>query len=105
MPYSVSVPMTRKTLITTQPSAGGRPPTTPATGSDTAGPVPSRSDRARSGGYGGAPPRMATSQVLAGVGARGAVPAGLGALLEGDEGLDVVHAIALLAGDTRPAVG
>src|SRR6516225_8792115 len=78
MPYSVSVPMTRSTLIVVQRSAGGlhRLPARPARG----------------------------SEVLTGVRHRVDGPARLGALRARDKSPDVNDALALLTGDTGPVV-
>src|SRR6476659_580789 len=87
MPYSTSVPMTRRTLMD-QPyaSASGR--------TDADGPVP---DRNRAAG-------TTSLQVLAGVRSRVDRAAGLVALAA-DERADVDDPLALLARDPRPVVG
>src|SRR5579875_3214693 len=89
MPYSVSVPITRRTLI--KESLCWPAPHT------------SRRHAPRPGGSPGA--RCAgTSQVLAGVRHGVDGPARLGALLAGHQGADVDDALALLPGDTRPVI-
>src|SRR5581483_8554150 len=80
MPYSVSVLMTRSTLIVVQRNAG-RHPCRPAS------------------------PAWNRSKVLTRVRHGVDGPACLGALLARDQGPDVDDALALLAGDARPVVG
>src|ERR1700729_3846595 len=86
MPYSVSMLMTRSTLIVVQRNAG-KHPCMPASHAR-------RGSKARH-----------RSEVLAGVGDRIDAAACLGALLALDQGPDVDDALALLAGDARPVVG
>src|SRR6185437_6338075 len=78
MPYSVSVPITRSTLIVVQRSASWQ-----------------YRGRARPG---------SSSQILTGVSDGVDGTAGLGALLARDQGPDVNDALALLAGDPGPVV-
>src|SRR3984885_12274340 len=85
MPYSVSVLMTRSTLIVLQRSAGRHHR------------LPARRRRRV--------PAQLRSKVLTGVGDRVDGAARLGALLAGDQSADVDDALALLAGDARPVVG
>src|SRR5712691_13198392 len=82
MPYSVSIPITQRTLMLESLMPDGQPA------------------RRR------APPAPASSplQVLPGVGHRVDGTAGLGAVLARDQGPDVDDPLALLAGDPGPVV-
>src|SRR5262245_57004281 len=110
MPYSISVPITRRTVTgrAYAPPPSGRSHSTGDGGCDdwsrTAtwndprspiGPKPQTpAPRAR--------PAKSGLQVLTGVGDRVDRPAGLGALLAGDQGTDEHDPLALLARDPRP---
>src|SRR5260370_34814554 len=96
MPYSASVPMTRRTLMLQSlvPTCRHRAQ---------AGPWPHIPGRTSSpGGRLSQRPRL---QALPGVGHRVDGAASLGAVLAGDQGPDVDDPLPLLAGDPGPAVG
>src|SRR5215470_15050115 len=96
MPYSVSVPITRRTLISCPPCASGAPPAhsllQPNAGTDKAG------MRTRF------PEGEQASKVLPGVRHGVDRTACLGAGLARNQGPDVDDALALLAGDASPVV-
>src|ERR1700678_2520335 len=95
MPYSVSVPITRRTLILAayRPKGGRR------------GDGQSAPRKGGSGGDGPSPPGEQTPlKVLPGVRYRVDRAPGLGAGLAGDQGPDVDDALALLTGDAGPVV-
>src|SRR4051812_576610 len=102
MPYSVSVPITRRTVMPSEYPPGS--PATPVV-SKPSGRVQvttsGRRPRDRQGGR----RRPSFLQVLAGVGHRVDRAPGLGALLAGDQRADVDDPLALLAGDAGPVVG
>src|SRR5215469_3181896 len=117
MPYSVSVPITRRTLISAsltgvRPSilhtgpagavrcaARGRQP-----GPWPPGPWPPAPRRAGAGTRWTGPVTAGQLEVLAGVGDGVDRPSGLGPVLAGDQRPDVDDPLALLAGDPRPVV-
>src|SRR3984885_13313956 len=106
MPYSVSVPMIRRTLMPCYPlrSYGiSRPAHTREPSADIPPSCPGRTGPAHSG------PTCLCSvaglQVLTGVGHGVDGPAGLGTVLAGHQGPDVDDPLPLLARDPRPVVG
>src|SRR5215469_15859609 len=98
MPYSVSVPMTRRTLMVQSlvPTCRHRAQ---------ARRCPHIPWRICLGGSAVVVVTVRGLQVLPGVGHRVDGAAGLGAVLAGDQGPDVDDPLSLLAGDPRPVVG